>query len=315
MSGFQTSVGAQPAPAVEGDFASANPRHTFLAGPGGLVSGPSGCYVGRFGWTSPVRLDGDGAPANLNNYGSGAPHGFIHREMQGLITTWLAEGGLWVPAGLAMTLFTSGDFWVRNKGATAAVVGMKAYADPATGLASFAATGTPGTASVTGSIAAGTASVTGSISNNVLTVTAVGSGTLYPGATLSGTGVATGTKVVGQLSGTTGGIGTYAVSIPNQTVASTTVSATHGVMTVTAVGSGAVGVGDPVSGSGVTTGTTVTALGTGTGGTGTYIVDPTQTASSTALTVGVSSESMWYATTPGLVGELVKISRLSPLGG
>jgi hypothetical protein len=315
MPGFQTQVGAQLAPAVEGDFATANPRQVYLAGPGGLVSGASGLYVGRFAWASPVRLDADNAPASVNNFGAGPPHGFVHREMQGLITTFLTEAGLWIPPAMAVTLFTFGDFWVRNKGATAAQVGMKAYADAATGLASFGAAGAPGTASVTGSIAAGTASVTGSIAGNVMTVTAVGSGTLYPGASLSGTNVATGTKVVGQLSGTTGGIGTYAVSIANQTVASTTISATHGVMTVTLVGSGVVGIGDPVSGTGVTAGTTVTALGTGTGGTGTYIVDPTQTATSTTLTLGTTVETPWYAASAALANELVKITRYNPFGG
>lgn len=72
-----------------------------------------------------------------------------------------------------------------------------------------------------------TASVTASIAATTMTVTAVGSGTLYPGANLMGTGVKTGTIIVSQLSGTTGGIGTYQVSL-SQTVASTTVTAgTH----------------------------------------------------------------------------------------
>lgn len=55
-------------------------------------------------------------------------------------------------------------------------------------------------------------------------------------------------------------------------------------LTVTAVGSGKISVGDVLSGTGITTGTTVTALGTGTGGTGTYTVDTSQTAASTTIT-------------------------------
>lgn len=55
-------------------------------------------------------------------------------------------------------------------------------------------------------------------------------------------------------------------------------------LTVTAVTSGQIKVGDVLAGTGVTTGTTVTALGTGTGGTGTYTVDTTQTAASTTIT-------------------------------
>lgn len=56
------------------------------------------------------------------------------------------------------------------------------------------------------------------------------------------------------------------------------------VLTVTAVTSGALSVGQTISGSGVTAGTKITALGTGLGGTGTYTVDTSQTASSTTIT-------------------------------
>jgi len=67
------------------------------------------------------------------------------------------------------------------------------------------------------------ASVTASIATTVLTVTVVGSGTIYPGASLKGTGVKPGTIILSQLTGTTGGVGTYAVNL-SQTVASTTVT-------------------------------------------------------------------------------------------
>lgn len=55
-------------------------------------------------------------------------------------------------------------------------------------------------------------------------------------------------------------------------------------LTVTAVTSGVLQVGQTIAGSGVTVGTTITALGTGTGGTGTYTVSVSQTASSTTIT-------------------------------
>lgn len=70
---------------------------------------------------------------------------------------------------------------------------------------------------------AATASVTGSIASTTLTVTAVGSGTLYPGANIMGTGVKYGTMIMSQLTGTTGGVGTYQVS-QSQTVSSTTIT-------------------------------------------------------------------------------------------
>lgn len=76
-------------------------------------------------------------------------------------------------------------------------------------------------------ITAATASVTASIAGTTMTVTAVGSGTLYPGANIMGTGVLPSSMIMSQLSGTTGGVGTYQIS-RSQTVGSTTITAgTH----------------------------------------------------------------------------------------
>lgn len=61
-------------------------------------------------------------------------------------------------------------------------------------------------------------------------------------------------------------------------------SITATTLTVTAVTSGTLGVGQTLSGTGVTGGTTITALGTGTGGTGTYTVSVSQTVGSTTIT-------------------------------
>ena len=54
-------------------------------------------------------------------------------------------------------------------------------------------------------------------------------------------------------------------------------------MTVTAVASGAIGIGQSISGTGISFGTTVTAFISGSGGTGTYTVSNSQTVSSTAV--------------------------------
>lgn len=56
------------------------------------------------------------------------------------------------------------------------------------------------------------------------------------------------------------------------------------VLTVTAVTSGTIAVGDIISGTGVTVGTTITSLGTGVGGTGTYNVSASQTVISETIT-------------------------------
>lgn len=314
MSDFQTQVNALQAPAVEGDFASTNYRHSVLAGPGGLVAGSNGVTVGRFAWIVDTSVDADGAPATVNSFGVGAPAGIVHRAQQGLITVFLDGSSMVVPEGFPVTLFNQGDFWVKNLGATQALPGQKAYASFADGSISFAASGAASTASGTGTIAAETFSATGSITGNVLTVTAVGSGTLYPGAAISGTNVASGSTIVSQLTGAAGGVGTYAVSIPEQAVASTTISGTYGLMTVSAMTTGAYGVGQSITGAGVVADTYITALGTGAGGTGTYIVNNTQTVASEALTGSTNFETNFYARSAGLNGELVKISS-APMAG
>lgn len=74
----------------------------------------------------------------------------------------------------------------------------------------------------------GSASVTGSISGTTLTVSAVsGSVPLVKGMVLSGSGVTAGTTLGDQLTGATGGVGTYTVSA-SQTVASTTITGKGG---------------------------------------------------------------------------------------
>ena len=68
------------------------------------------------------------------------------------------------------------------------------------------------------------ASVTAAIAGNgIMTVSAYGSGTLYVGAALLGTGVVPGTQILAQLTGTVGQVGTYLVS-NNTVVASTTIT-------------------------------------------------------------------------------------------
>lgn len=68
-------------------------------------------------------------------------------------------------------------------------------------------------------------------------------------------------------------------------------------LTVSAVTSGTLTVGQTLSGSGVTAGTKITALGTGTGGTGTYTVDTSQTASSTTITASAAAATAWATNT------------------
>lgn len=76
-------------------------------------------------------------------------------------------------------------------------------------------------------------------------------------------------------------------------------------LTVTAVTSGTLTIGQYISGSGVTAGTKITAFGTGLGGTGTYTVDTSQTASSTTITATAAYAAAFAGNTgTGTIGAI-----------
>ena len=130
MTGFQSVINQYPAPGVEGDFASANPNASLLAGEGALVTGTSGVTVGRFAWA---------VAGVVSNAGSGVPSGFVHREGQASIVTWLAESSMLIQPGREVTLMTRGDFWARTS--TVATVGQKVFASLTTGQVQTGAAG------------------------------------------------------------------------------------------------------------------------------------------------------------------------------
>ena len=133
---------------------------------------------------------------------------------------------------------------------------------------------------------------TGSISGTTLTVTAITNGTIAAGQSLFGVGV-TNETVITALGTGTGGIGTYTVNLSQAVTSRQMNSATVGAqvtgsistttLTVTAVASGTLFVGQTIQGTGVTALTIITALGTGSGGVGTYTVSTSQTVTSTTL--------------------------------
>ena len=327
MGDFPNQVNVQPSPAVEGDFCTTNPRYSVIAGPGGLVAGSPGVTIGRFVWFTNSYFDIDdtsqqvantfgGTPGNLTNLGASVA-GFVGRAQQGLITTYLQAAGMLIPTGFPVTVFSNGDFWVKNAGTGEAIVGHKCYANFADGRASFAATSSATTGTCNGSISPSQVFFTGSISGNVLTVTAVSSGTIVNGALLSGgTGLVSNTVVVTQLSGTVGGVGTYGVNIPEQTVAAAGLTGAYNTMTVTStISASPLAVGQLLSGTGggaVGSNTYITQLGTGSGGIGTYYVTGgtgnQQTVTQTGITYALNEETKWVAMSGGLAGELVKIS-------
>jgi hypothetical protein len=140
---FQQSVQVTQAPGDPGDFASANPRHSQLSVPGGFIAGPNGLTVGLFAWADTAT------GTILSNTGTGLPTCFVHRNMQAMLTAYLQEFGMTIPAGFGVgEMFSGGDFFVKNAGASAVTIGMKAFANTTNGTVSFAAAG----ATVAGSV-------------------------------------------------------------------------------------------------------------------------------------------------------------------
>jgi hypothetical protein len=370
--GFQTQVNLQQAPAVEGDFSSANPRAVVLSPEAGFVAGFDGATIGRFGW---IGVDG----VTVENVGiaPAAPNGFIHREQQGLITQYLGESSMVIPQGLPVILHNQGDFWVKNAGSGTTAIGESVYADYGTGQAANAIqSGASVTASMgsTNTAALG-ATFTASADTDAtrLVVTAV-TGLISVGDFVSGTGITAGTTITSQVSGTTGGAGTYQLSASNTAstatvtafgkvvkttsttglisigetisggagfpVGATVVSQTSGttggagvyvlsaagsaytasttgvttfgnVLNVTAIGSGELEVGDPVSGSGVTANSAIASQVSGTvGGIGVYTLTlpATAYAASTTVTAVGGVVTSWKFASVAATGELAKIT-------
>lgn len=205
---FQKTINQVLPPASEGDFASSNPRATMVVGDSALVTGSAGVTIGNFAWAT-------AAGVVSNAWAAACRIGFVHREFQALITAFLAEASLVIPAGLPVTLFTNGDFWDRFAGGAA--IGQKVYAYYADGTAYAAATATPPTNAL---ITANTAT------NTTLTVTANTGLPIVVGQPVSGSGIPAGAYISALGTGT-GGAGTYTLS------AATTATATGVTVTAT----------------------------------------------------------------------------------
>ncbi len=280
MTGFQKQVNLTPAPAVAGDFASANPRTTVLAGPGGLVAGVGGVTVGKFAWVD----DADGVTVHSYGTFTGKPSGFVHREQQALIQNYLAESSMNVPAGFPVTLHNEGDFWAKVEGSTAATVGAAVYAtysdgsitigSAATGASVTAAMGSTNTASL-----GATFTASANTDPTKIDVTAV-TGLISIGDTVGNvTGIAGSQTIVSQdAGGTPGGAGTYKLSGTN-TASAVTATCFGSVVKVTAR-TNLISIGETISGgAGFPTGATVATQVSGTAGdTGVYTMSARGTA-------------------------------------
>ncbi len=166
--------------------------------------------------------------------------------------------------------------------------------------------GSTGTYTISGAVQTVTSAAFTAPSTNLKAGTVTGVYNI--GDVVSGTGVTLGTTIVAQTSGTAGAAGNYTVSV-SQYAASTTITATGTTMTVTAVTSGNVEAGNPISGSGVTSGTTIIDQLTGTdGGIGTYQLSVAQQFASTSVTALGAEETAFYVASTCAAGELAKIS-------
>ncbi len=133
-------------------------------------------------------------------------------------------------------------------------------------------------------------SFTGSLTGAFLQVTSVSSGSIELGAQISGPGIRAGNnQIVAQLNGTPGGAGLYTLFVGAGTVSSETMTETYGVLTVGAVTSGTVAVGQKVTGAGVLPLTAIDGNLSGSGPGSTWLVNNAQT---------VAGENMTTTATP-----------------
>jgi Protein of unknown function (DUF3383) len=150
----------------------------------------------------------------------------------------------------------------------------------------------PTVAAATGSsIAPKTASFTASIEGGLMVVTAVSSGQIVVGGFLSSANGYSRGQIIDQESGTPGGVGVYNVwyggsaALDTAAPPGTALSETYGILTIRAVNSGTVAVGQEVTGRGVAVNTLIQANINGSGSGSTWVVDLAQTVAPEAITM------------------------------
>lgn len=107
---FQNQVFITPAQAVPGDFASSNPMVFKLTSVGKTIADASGVTVGKF-----ATLNSDGTVTSVPGAAPSSTTriGFVHRELNAQIVTFLAESGSTIQSGQPVALFGTGDFFVN----------------------------------------------------------------------------------------------------------------------------------------------------------------------------------------------------------
>lgn len=324
---FQQYVPTQPAPGKPGDFAGVNPRMSARGPALGWQAAPDfpsafggatqpAVKIGSFAWGVATNGDPTVAGVAASYYQPNAVLGFVHGEQQGLLTQFLQPNLLACQAGYPAYMMSRGEFWASfPAGATR---GQKVYADPVTGAPSAGAAGAGVQFAITASLSAA----------GVLNVTVTG-GVLATGQAITGANVPAGTFITGQLTGGAGGVGTYQCNqgavvasegmtatglietpfyvsqgVPVNAAFSGNIAAQTGVLTVDAVTTGQIAVGQFLQWNGMaaTQPVQITALLTGNGGAGsTYqtsytnraaVADPTNFTASQGTMAKIST---WQA--------------------
>ena len=128
MANFQNKVNLVPAVGLPGAYAAVNPIVSTAKGYIAKVNVP----VGGFCWEDATDA------GHVNPSGSGAPLGFVVREVAYVLDTD-ADAINFVPAGGNVSVQKKGDFFVQA--AVAVTKGQKVFADTTTGAVKAGAAG------------------------------------------------------------------------------------------------------------------------------------------------------------------------------
>lgn len=124
---FQSNINMSQPQGWHGDFATINSRVTAYGTDGAYQAGSKGINAGSFVWVDDTDLI-------AQNSGSGAPAGFVGRDLSGLITQYINEHSSLIPEGFMVTIYEKGEFLVVLPAEISAIKrGDVVYTDTATG--------------------------------------------------------------------------------------------------------------------------------------------------------------------------------------
>jgi hypothetical protein len=144
-----------------------------------------------------------------------------------------------------------------------------------------------------------TVSFTGSIKNLLLDVKSVSSGSIQIGSIVSGHGIPANAQIISQQSGTPNGAGVYSLFVSGGTISTETMTSSYGKLTIGSTSSGAVQIGQNVTGSGIARLTAIEANLSGSGAGSTWLVNNAQTVAGENMTMTGAPLYVEYLTVTG----------------